>query len=175
MRPNWDSASNSGPVFGTAKPMRSASSSTATPVPCTACLPHDRGLVSVAEDIVSLTFLEAWRLRERIGVDGGPLRPWLLGIATNVGYRNRRTARRRAVALARLPRGGAVPDFAERVAGRIDDAAQLRLVTTALSRLDAPSGKSWRCAGGTASTTRPLPRPWACPWELCVPGCPGPV
>ncbi|MGW6834912.1 RNA polymerase sigma factor [Streptomyces sp. NPDC054949] len=36
-----------------------------------------------AEDIASLTFLEAWRLRETLdGVAGH--RAWLLGVATNV-------------------------------------------------------------------------------------------
>jgi DNA-directed RNA polymerase specialized sigma24 family protein len=39
---------------------------------------------SAAEDVVSLTFLEAWRLRTRIDPGGESLRPWLLGIAVNV-------------------------------------------------------------------------------------------
>jgi DNA-directed RNA polymerase specialized sigma24 family protein len=36
---------------------------------------------SAAEDVVSLTFLEAWRLRARIEPGGESLQPWLLGIA----------------------------------------------------------------------------------------------
>ncbi|WP_425275287.1 RNA polymerase sigma factor [Streptomyces olivochromogenes] len=36
----------------------------------------------MADDIVSLTFLEAWRLRERVFPGDDSLRPWLLGIAT---------------------------------------------------------------------------------------------
>ena len=36
---------------------------------------------SAAEDVVSLTFLEAWRLRARVEPDGESLRPWLLGDA----------------------------------------------------------------------------------------------
>ncbi|GCB47010.1 sigma factor [Streptomyces sp. NL15-2K] len=39
---------------------------------------------TVAEDVVSLTFLDAWRLRAKLDEEGGSLRPWLLGIATNV-------------------------------------------------------------------------------------------
>src|SRR6185437_14828997 len=35
---------------------------------------------SAAEEVVSLTFQEAWRLRGRVAPAGGPLRPWLLGI-----------------------------------------------------------------------------------------------
>ncbi|MFE1961731.1 RNA polymerase sigma factor [Streptomyces sp. NPDC059479] len=93
---------------------------------------------SLAEDIVSLTFLEAWRLRERIAADGGSLRPWLLGIATNVTRTRRRAARRHASAMARLPREGTVPDFADDIVGRIDDAAQLGQVHTALAALRRP-------------------------------------
>lgn len=59
---------------------------------------------SAAEDVVSLTFLEAWRLRATVDADGGSLRPWLLGIATNVARNVRRAARRHDGALARLPR-----------------------------------------------------------------------
>ncbi|WP_416973489.1 RNA polymerase sigma factor [Streptomyces sp. 4F14] len=91
-----------------------------------------------AEDIVSLTFLEAWRLRESLDAEGGSLRPWLLGIATNVTRNTRRAVRRHAAALSRLPRGEPVRDFADEIAGRIDDAAQLALVQEALRRLRRP-------------------------------------
>ncbi|MFI1015075.1 RNA polymerase sigma factor [Streptomyces sp. NPDC020965] len=90
---------------------------------------------STAEDIVSLTFLEAWRLRDRIEAEGGSVRPWLLGLATNVARNTRRATRRHAAAVARLPRAEAERDFADEVAGRLDDASQLALVQTALSRL----------------------------------------
>ncbi|WP_244181727.1 MULTISPECIES: RNA polymerase sigma factor [Streptomyces] len=90
---------------------------------------------SVAEDVVSLTFLEAWRLRERLDEEGGSPRPWLLGIATNVTRNTRRAARRHAAAMARVPRDETVRDFADEVAERIDDAAQLAVVRTALGRL----------------------------------------
>ncbi|MFF4276416.1 RNA polymerase sigma factor [Streptomyces sp. NPDC001536] len=90
---------------------------------------------STAEDVVSLTFLDAWRLRERIDEEGGSLRPWLLGIATNVTRNTRRAARRHAAAVARLPRDETVRDFADEVAGRLDDAAQLDVVRTTLAKL----------------------------------------
>lgn len=44
-----------------------------------------------AEDVVSVTFLEAWRSREKLHPGGDSLRPWLLGIATNIMRRNART------------------------------------------------------------------------------------
>jgi RNA polymerase sigma-70 factor (ECF subfamily) len=95
---------------------------------------------SVAEDVVSLTFLEAWRLRDRVdaGDEGESLRPWLLGIATNVARNTRRAARRYDGALARIPKQDPVPDFAEEVAGRIDDRERLVLVRTALAALRKP-------------------------------------
>ncbi|WP_049560049.1 RNA polymerase sigma factor [Nonomuraea sp. SBT364] len=90
---------------------------------------------SAAEDLMALTFLEAWRLRRRIDGEGGSLRPWLLGIATNVARNARRSARRHEAALARMPRGEPVPDFADEVVGRIDDAGRLAAVREAYGRL----------------------------------------
>ncbi|BCJ46646.1 siderophore-interacting protein [Actinoplanes ianthinogenes] len=88
-----------------------------------------------AEDVVSLTFLEAWRIRETLRPDGESLRPWLLGIATNVLRNRRRAARRHRAALSRLPPGDAVPDFADEVVGRLHDSAQLAAATAALRAL----------------------------------------
>ncbi|MGW4409521.1 RNA polymerase sigma factor [Nonomuraea sp. NPDC004702] len=90
---------------------------------------------SEAEDVMALTFLEAWRLRPKIDPEGGSLRPWLLGIATNVSRNVRRAARRHDDALARIPKGESVPDFAEEVVGRIDDAERLAAVRRAFGRL----------------------------------------
>lgn len=90
---------------------------------------------SVAEEVVSLTFLEAWRLRDRIDPGGEPLQPWLLGIAVNVSRNLARASRRHQAALGRLPPSPPVPDFAEELAGRLDDAARLREVGKALGTL----------------------------------------
>jgi RNA polymerase sigma-70 factor, ECF subfamily len=93
------------------------------------------GSWSTAEEVVSLTFLEAWRLRGKVDPDGGPLLPWVLSIASNVTRNVSRAARRHQAALHRLPPPPSVPDFADELAGRIDDAAQLREVGHALARL----------------------------------------
>jgi RNA polymerase sigma factor (sigma-70 family) len=93
------------------------------------------GSWSAAEEVVSLTFLEAWRLRGKVEPDGGPLRPWLLGIAGNVARNVARAASRHQAAMARLPPPPAVPDFADELAGRIDDEARLRELSAALSGL----------------------------------------
>jgi RNA polymerase sigma-70 factor, ECF subfamily len=90
---------------------------------------------SAAEDVVSLTFLEAWRLRARIDPGGESLQPWLLGIAVNVCRNLARASRRHQAALSRVPPPPAVPDFADELAGRLDDAAHLRQVANALGGL----------------------------------------
>lgn len=90
---------------------------------------------SVAEDVVSLTFLEAWRLRERLAPDGGSLRPWLLGVATNVARNLRRARRRHEEVMERMPRDDAVRDFAEELVGQLADQERLAEVRTAIGRL----------------------------------------
>lgn len=81
------------------------------------------------------TFLEAWRSRERIAADGGSLRPWLLGIATNLARGHRRTSRRQVAALLRLGPRPDSPDFSDDVAGRLDDANRIAALHRSLSRL----------------------------------------
>jgi len=88
-----------------------------------------------AEEIVSLTFLEARRLRAGVEPEGESLRPWLMCIAVNVVRNFSRASRRHRAALARLPAPEVVPDFADELAGRIDDAARLAAVRAAFGRL----------------------------------------
>jgi RNA polymerase sigma-70 factor (ECF subfamily) len=90
---------------------------------------------SAAEEVMAMTFLEAWRSRDRIAADGGSLKPWLLGIATNLARGQRRAARRQRTALARLAVAGELPDFADDVSGRLDDAARIKALHRALAGL----------------------------------------
>ena len=62
------------------------------------------------DDLVALTFLEAWRLRGRVRVVDGSVLPWLLVTATNVARNQRRAARRYRALLDRLPAGETAPD-----------------------------------------------------------------
>jgi RNA polymerase sigma factor (sigma-70 family) len=90
---------------------------------------------SAAEDVMAQTFLEAWRSRERITADGGSLRPWLLGIATNLARGYRRASRRQAAGLLRLGPPPDTPDFADEVTGRLDDANRIAALHRSLSQL----------------------------------------
>ena len=90
-----------------------------------------------AEEVVSLTFLEAWRLRARVEPDGESLRPWLMGITVNVVRNFSRATRRHKAAMARLPEPTAVPDFADELAEHIDDTARLAALRAAFGRLVA--------------------------------------
>lgn len=82
----------------------------------------------MADDIVSLTFLEAWRLRERVFPGDDSLRPWLLGIATNVARNTARAARRHEAALTRVPPPDPVPEVGGREQHVLVDCLGLLLV-----------------------------------------------
>ncbi|MFF5014417.1 RNA polymerase sigma factor [Streptomyces sp. NPDC001165] len=94
---------------------------------------------AVAEDVMAATFLEAWRLRDRVDPEGGSLRPWLLGIATNTARNQYRSNRRyRAAASAAAAAELSVPDHADEVAERVDDRRRLATALTALAGLRRP-------------------------------------
>jgi RNA polymerase sigma-70 factor (ECF subfamily) len=92
---------------------------------------------SAAEEVVSLTFLEAWRLRQAVRPDGGSLRPWLLGIAVNVTRNQARAARRHQAAMSRLPSPPDLPDFADELTARLDDRDRLVAARAAVRGLPA--------------------------------------
>ncbi|QIY67450.2 RNA polymerase sigma factor [Streptomyces sp. RPA4-2] len=90
---------------------------------------------SAAEDAVSLTFLEVWRLRERLEEGDESVRPWVYGIATNVLRNRGRSARKHQLTLARFPAPDTVPDFSDEVAERIDDGERLAAARAAVTKL----------------------------------------
>jgi RNA polymerase sigma-70 factor (ECF subfamily) len=97
---------------------------------------------SLAEDVMSTTFMEAWRRRAAVEAEGGSLRPWLLGIATNVARSHHRSNRRyRNAASAAAAAHAAeerVEDHAEETAGRLDDRRRINATLAALSLLKRP-------------------------------------
>jgi RNA polymerase sigma factor (sigma-70 family) len=91
-----------------------------------------------AEDLLSETFLIAFRQRGRYDLTRHDARPWLYGIATNVLRRYQRVERANYRVLARTgvdPLAGL--DHAGDVAGRVTAAAQARQVAAAVAGLTA--------------------------------------
>jgi len=87
-----------------------------------------------AQDLLSVVFLEAWRRRNTQMRLETPL-PFLYGIATNVVRHQRRSQRRFAAALNRLPRPLPEPDFAGDAASRLDLERNIRKGLDALRTL----------------------------------------
>ena len=92
------------------------------------------GSWAVAEDLVSIVFLEAWRRVDRQLPSGKEL-PWLFGIATNVVRNRRRSERRYAAALRRVAQPAPEPGFADDSDERIDDEELMGRALALLARL----------------------------------------
>ncbi|AGJ54600.1 RNA polymerase sigma factor [[Kitasatospora] papulosa] len=90
---------------------------------------------STAEEVMSETFLAAWRARRGVEPEGGSLRPWLFGIATNRARNANRGTGRRLAFLSRRSAPEPVADIADATAGRVDDARRLAAVRRALGGL----------------------------------------
>jgi RNA polymerase sigma factor (sigma-70 family) len=88
-----------------------------------------------AEDLTSVTFLEAWRLRDRARTVDGSVLPWLYGIATNVCRNQRRSQWRYRRLLSEIAADVAAPDHAADVASRVDDERRMGEVRVAIRRL----------------------------------------
>ncbi len=97
---------------------------------------HRLGSWSTAEDATSVVFLEAWRRRADAVAVSGSLRPWLLGVATNVVRNQLRAARRYDAALYRLPPPGVEPDPSDEVVARLDDEQWMREILHELALLN---------------------------------------
>ena len=77
---------------------------------------HARGLAPTpaeAEDVLSVTFLEAWRKRDRVRFVNQSMLPWLLRTATYTCMNLSRSERRYRTALARIPAVEAALDPAD--------------------------------------------------------------
>jgi len=90
---------------------------------------------SLAEDLTSIVFLETYRRRRQVAIEDGSLLPWLYGVATNVLRNQRRSLRRHADALRRLPAPEPVVGVAREAAERVDAARHVRALLAALQEL----------------------------------------
>jgi RNA polymerase sigma factor (sigma-70 family) len=90
---------------------------------------------TAAEDLMSATFLHAWRRRTDMQpAPEGPV-PWLYGIAANLARRHLRSLGRSRAAMARTPPSEVEPDPSEDIAARIDGARRLDRTLRALRSL----------------------------------------
>lgn len=92
------------------------------------------GSWSTAEDLLSVVFIEAWRRRDQ-DLPPDKVLPWLYGIATNVVRNQRRSERRHAAALSRVPAARPEPDFAGPADERVDDEWQAQGALEVLRKL----------------------------------------
>jgi RNA polymerase sigma-70 factor, ECF subfamily len=92
---------------------------------------------AAADDLLSIVFLEAWRRRDK-DLDEGYVLPWLFGIATNVLRNRRRSERRFAAALRRLPQPEPEPDFSPSAEERVDDERLMQQALDLLHELPKP-------------------------------------
>ncbi len=78
------------------------------------------GSWSMAEDLTSVVFLEAWRRRSEVRFSGDSALPWLLAVANNATRNAQRSVRRHNLLLAKLPPPGEEADIAADTAARVD-------------------------------------------------------
>lgn len=76
------------------------------------------GNATVAEDLTSVTFLEAWQRRDTV-VEDGKVLPWLFGVAHNAVRHERRSVRRYRHAVDRVPSPRPWPDHADETDERV--------------------------------------------------------
>ena len=89
---------------------------------------------AIAEDMLSVVFLEAWRRRDKELPESKVL-PWLYGIATNVIRNQRRAERRFAAALRRMPGQPQQENFVELSDERLDDERRMARAIDLLAKL----------------------------------------
>lgn len=93
----------------------------------------------LAEDLLSIVFLEAWRSRASARLESGSARPWILGIARMTLRRKARTDFRRRRAMDRVPQEPPQPDHADEVIEVLDrraEATHVRAAFAALRQVD---------------------------------------
>jgi RNA polymerase sigma factor (sigma-70 family) len=94
------------------------------------------GAWTVAEDLMSVVFMETWRKRTSVAVEGSLL-PWLYTVALNVTRNHQRARTRYKAALGKVPPHGAHDDHADDVARRVDAESRTRAVIAELEKLPA--------------------------------------
>lgn len=87
--------------------------------------------VDLADELATETFVRAFQFRQRYQASMGSMEAWLLGIATNLVRRHRRTEQRRLRAYARSPSGAVADDAIALAEGRVVAAAARGAISSA--------------------------------------------
>jgi RNA polymerase sigma factor (sigma-70 family) len=87
-----------------------------------------------AEEMVSIVFLEAWRRKDK-NLQADKVLPWLYGIATNVVRNRRRSERRYAAALRRVPEPQPELDFSDLADVQLDDERRMKWALALIGQL----------------------------------------
>lgn len=93
--------------------------------------------LDLADELAAETFVRAFQARRRYRASMGSVEGWLLGIATNLVRRHRRTEQRRLRAYALRPSGSAEPDATALADGRLMAAAAGGALSRALAAMRA--------------------------------------
>lgn len=91
---------------------------------------------AVAEDLMSVVFMETWRKRSSVAVEGSLL-PWLYTVALGVTRNHQRSRTRYKAALGKVPPQHADDDHADDVARRVDAETRTKAVIAELEKLPA--------------------------------------
>ncbi len=83
---------------------------------------------SLAEDLTSVVFLEAWRRRREVRLCGDSLLPWLLGVANNAIRNAERSRRRYRRVLNKLPKVIDFPTEDAEVVARLDGERAMKTI-----------------------------------------------
>jgi RNA polymerase sigma-70 factor (ECF subfamily) len=90
---------------------------------------------SDAEDLVALTFAEAWRKRARIQPTDSSILPWLLVTASNLSRNNVRAFRRHQALLAKMPPPEPLADHSEDILEQMENDDRASKVRQSFERL----------------------------------------
>ena len=94
------------------------------------------GSWSLAEDLTSVTFLQAWRRRNQVKLHGDSILPWLLAVANNATRNSQRSIRRHRRLLAKLPLSDATSDSGSVMDERMDDERRMKSILDSLNLLN---------------------------------------
>lgn len=92
---------------------------------------------TLADDIRSDVFYEAWRRRHDVDLETRAALPWLYGVAANIMRNHARSVRRHDAAMRRVPWDHAEADVTEDIAERLDASERARMARDLVSCLPA--------------------------------------